>query len=341
MRRVLLFLNPLLIHNARRRAAVEQIAELLSGRGSDVHLKETLSAHSAGQQASEAVAEGFDTFLVCGGDGTVFQVLQGVAGSDAVLGVLPFGTGNVIAQNLRLPRNPLAAAKLLLDAEPRPVTLGQITVSSVGYARRRSWYFLIAAGMGVHAALMNLAPTGQGKRHGGRLAYFAGGARLLVEHPVQTFEIEMLQADGTVVREPACEAIAAHVPEINLWRPGGDPFASWLRVAWVPPTGRLGLAHASFHALATHRSNGRFGWGGLPFPQYLQVKRLVCRPVRGSEYKPPLLVEADGEVLGTSYTEIGVADKKVRLLYPKESGPGIPMGATGAAGRNGSGRSAE
>ena len=85
MRRVMMFLNPLLIHNAKRRAQVEQIAELLSGYGSDVHLQETLSAHSAGQQARDAVAAGFDTFLVCGGDGTVFQVIQGVAGSDGVL----------------------------------------------------------------------------------------------------------------------------------------------------------------------------------------------------------------------------------------------------------------
>ncbi|HTX77588.1 MAG TPA: diacylglycerol kinase family protein, partial [Terracidiphilus sp.] len=154
MRRVMMFLNPLLIHNARRRSAVEQIAELLSEHGCDVHLQETLSAHSAGQQAEEAVAAGFDTFLVCGGDGTVFEVIQGLAGSDAALGVLPFGTGNVIAQNLRLPRNPLAAAKLLLGARVRPVSLGQINLNPVGHKRMRSWYFFIAAGMGVHAALM-------------------------------------------------------------------------------------------------------------------------------------------------------------------------------------------
>ncbi|MFP5227936.1 MAG: hypothetical protein ACLGXA_09925, partial [Acidobacteriota bacterium] len=63
MRRVMMFLNPLLIHNEKRRAQVEQIAELLSSHGSDVHLQETLSAHSAGQQAQDAVAAGFDTFL--------------------------------------------------------------------------------------------------------------------------------------------------------------------------------------------------------------------------------------------------------------------------------------
>ena len=316
MRRVMMFLNPLLIHNEKRRAQVEQIAELLSSYGSDVHLQETLSAHSAGQQASEAVAAGFDTFLVCGGDGTIFQVTQGVAGSEATLGVLPFGTGNVIAQNLKMPRNPLAAAKLLLGAQPREVSLGQIMLNPVGHKRMRSWYFFIAAGMGVHAALMNLAPTGQGKRRGGRLAYFVGGARLLVDHPIQPFQIELTHADGSTTTETACEAIAAHVPEINRWRSGGDPFAAWLRVAWVPPTGRLGLGHASFHALATGKSNGYGGWGKLPFAQYVTVTRIVCRPLNGNHYRAPLLVEADGEVLGASYTIIAVSGTKLKILWP-------------------------
>ena len=316
MRRVMMFLNPLLIHNEKRRAQIEQIAELLSGYGSDVHLQETLSAHSAGQQAADAVAAGFDTFLVCGGDGTIFQVIQGLAGSGATLGVLPFGTGNVIAQNLHMPRNPIAAARLLIDAKTREVSLGEVTLNPTGHKRMRSWYFFIAAGMGVHAALMNLAPTGQGKRRGGRLAYFIGGFRLLVDHPVQPFQLEMTLADGTTQTVEACEAIATHVSELNRWRPGGDPFASWLRVAWVPPTGRLGLGHASFHALATGKTRTSGGWGNLPFPQYVTVTRMICRPLNGTQYNKPLLVEADGEVLGASYTAIGVSEKKLKLLWP-------------------------
>src|SRR5581483_8160194 len=132
---------------------------------------------------------------------------------------------------------------------------------------------------------------------GGRLAYFVGGARLLIERPVQSFEIEMRLADGTTTRANACEAIATHVSEINRWRPGGNPFAPWLRVAWVPPTSRLGLAHASFHALATRQTNGEFGWSGLPYPRYATVERLVCRALRNPSSGAPLLVEADGEVL--------------------------------------------
>lgn len=316
MRRVLLFLNPILIHNARRRATVEQIAALLARDGREVRLQETLSAHSAGQQARDAVREGFDTFLVCGGDGTIFQVLQGLAGADVTLGVLPFGTGNVIAQNLGMPRDPLAAARMLLTAQAKTVTLGRIEVSPVGHRRMRSWYFLIAAGLGVHAALMNLAPTGMGKRRGGRLAYFLGGFRLLLDHPVQPFRMEITLPDGRLISEIACEAIAVHMPEINLWRPGGDPFGTELQVAWVPPTRRLGLAHASFHALVTGRANGQ-GWGRLPFPRMIRVRRMVCQPLDGQEYRQPLLVEADGEVLGASSAAIGMTGERLKLLWPE------------------------
>src|ERR1700739_1869202 len=107
MRRVFFFLNPLLVGRGRRRAVVDRCAALLREDGCTVEMQDTLSAYSAGDQAREAVASGFDTIFACGGDGTLFQILQGVAGSDAKLGVIPFGTGNVLVQNLRLPRDPV------------------------------------------------------------------------------------------------------------------------------------------------------------------------------------------------------------------------------------------
>ena len=320
MRRVVMFLNPLLVHTAKRRAAVEQIAELLSGRGADVHLQETLSAYSAGQQARDAVQAGFDTFLVCGGDGTVFQVLQGIAGADVTLGVLPFGTGNVIVQNQHVPRDPVKAAELLLEAEPRSVSLGKVTVSPVGHRKKQSWYFFIAAGMGVHAALMNLAPTGHGKRKGGRLAYYVGGVQTLLEKPVQVFEMEWVAADGTKGKETVSEVIAAHVQEINRWKAGGDPFGDALHLAWVPATGKVGLAHASFHALTSDKANGRRkGWWELPYAQYKSVQKVTCRPLESEHYESPLLVEADGEVLGAEQAVIGMAETRLKLLWPNGS----------------------
>jgi diacylglycerol kinase (ATP) len=314
MRRVLFFLNPLLMERRNRRATVDRVAAFLRSEGCSVEMQDTLSAHSAGEQAQDAVASGFDTIFVCGGDGTIFQVIQGVAGSDVALGVIPFGTGNVLAQNLRLPRDAMAAARAQLHAEAVSIPLGKIVCKTPGHTKDKNWYFTIAAGMGVHAALMNLAPTGTGKRVGGALAYYGGGIRLLVQHPVEPFDLEVTTTQGEVRRTRANEAIAIRVPEINIWRPGGTLLEPLLRLASVRETGRIGLAHASFHALVTQRSGGD---SRLPYPQYDDAMQVVCRPVPDFDYRAPLLVEADGEVIGRERATITIAQRRLRLLWPQ------------------------
>ena len=315
MRRVLFFLNPLLMERRNRRATVDRVAAFLRSEGCSVEMQDTLSAHSAGEQAQDAVASGFDTIFVCGGDGTIFQVVQGVAGSDVAVGVIPFGTGNVLAQNLRLPHDAMAAARVQLHADAVSIPLGKIVCKTPGHAKDKNWYFTIAAGMGVHAALMNLAPTGTGKRVGGALAYYTGGIRLLVQHPVEPFDLEVTTTRGEIRRIRANEAIAIRVPEINIWRPGGQLLEPLLRVASVRETGRIGLAHASFHALVTQRSgNG----SRLPYPQYDDAATIVCKPVPDFDYRTPLLIEADGEVIGLERATITIAQRRLRLLWPQK-----------------------
>jgi diacylglycerol kinase (ATP) len=316
MRRVLFFLNPLLMEHRNRRSAVDRVAAVLRETGCTVELQDTLSAHSAGEQAAEAVASGFDTIFVCGGDGTIFQVIQGVAGSSTKLGVIPFGTGNVLAQNLRLPRDPMEAMRVQMNARVVSIPLGKITCKTAGHTKDRNWYFTIAAGMGVHAALMNLAPTGSGKRVGGRAAYYAGGIRLLLQHPVDPFDLEMTLADGRMRSFRASEVIAVRVGEINRWRPGGELERPTLRVASIPKTTRLGLVHASFHALVTRKSSGS---SQLPYPQYEDVVSLSCRPVADYSYQSPLLIEADGEVIGMKKATISIAQRRLCLLWPEHS----------------------
>jgi len=324
MRQVALFLNPLLTGHGRRRAMVERCAALLREDGCAVEMQDTLSAYSAGDQAREAVASGFDTIFACGGDGTFFQVMQGVAGSEAVLGVLPFGTGNVLAQNLCLPRDPVAALQAQKNGSGNVVSipLGEVVCGAMGRGEagssERRWYFTIAAGMGLHAALMDLNPNSNGKRFGGRAAYYAGGMRLLLEHPIQPFDVEMTGVDGKVKRFCASELLGVRVAEINRWQPGGNLYSTQLRMAAVEETGRVGLTHAMFHALFTGKS-GR--WNGkvsaMPYPHYEDATQIVCRPVAGVSYAAPLLVEADGEVIGVEHATFRMAKKRLRLLRPE------------------------
>jgi diacylglycerol kinase (ATP) len=329
MRRVLLFVNPVFEQRSVHRDAIARIALLLGSEGRSVEVVETLSAQSAGDQARRGIEDGFDTILVCGGDGTVFNVIQGVAGTEIPVGILPFGTGNVLAQNLDLPRNPVEAARKLLNACPRRIPLGRITLTvpdlpsttleaSGSRSRRtrpKSWYFTMAAGMGLHATLMSIA-DGWGKRGIGRASYFLAGTSLLLRRRIQPFEIEVTAVSGEKSRHRVCEALAVRVAELNRWRPGGRLEDPVLRLATVDATGRWGLAEASFHALArTQSPNGNVS-RARPSVRYRDALRVVCRPLPDYDYQGGVLAEADGEVLGASHAVIEMTKASFYLLWP-------------------------
>ncbi len=323
MRRVLLFVNPIFDQGASHREAILKIVALLGAGGLSVEVHETLSAYSAGEQARQGIDDGFEAIFVCGGDGTVFHVIQGVAGTGIPVGILPFGTGNVLAQNMRLSRNPVEAAAMLLKAVPRRIPLGRMTVATPDLhqespvsglrpgPRMKSWYFTMAAGMGLHAAVMNAA-VGWGKRRLGRASYFLAGASLLLRHRVQPFEIEVTTVTGEVFRRRVCEAIAVRVAELNRWRPGGRMEEPVLRLATVDATGRWGLARANLQELARRSPAG--GGGGRV--RYTDAVRVVCSPVPDYPYAGGVLAEADGEVLGADHAVIEMSQESFYLLWP-------------------------
>ena len=311
MRRVLFLVNSLLARQRGKRAAVDCCARILRAEGCEAEVRETLSRDNAAVQTREAVASGFDTIFACGGDGTVFHVLQGIAGSPAALGILPLGTGNVLARNLGLPRDPEVAFHAQRKAIPAEIPLGGIICAE------KSWYFTVAAGIGLHAALMNLAPSGQAKRIWGRAAYYAGGLRLLLRHNVQPLDVELTEVSGKIREFRACELLALRVPTIDRWRMGGDLLSSHLRVAAVPHTGRLGLTYACFHGMVTGRSREvPTAKLRLPCPFYADAAQVICRPAEGFPYKSSLLVQADGEVIGADCATLRMAQKRLRLLWP-------------------------
>jgi diacylglycerol kinase (ATP) len=218
------------------------------------------------------------------------------------LGIIPFGTGNVMAQNLKIPRNPADAARSILHGHPLRVPLGRVACCTAG--GQQSWLFAMAAGMGLHAALMSEARR-SGKNVTGRAAYFLAGGRLLLKYPVQPFNLAITTTGGSVIQEQVCEAIAVRVGELNRWRPGGGLEFPFLRLATVAGGSRAHLARATFEAL--FRSGGTAA-------TYRDVLRVVCTPIPHAAYQPPIAVQADGEVLGASCATIEMAGLDVVLL---------------------------
>lgn len=308
MRKIVLFANPLF--RARGAQDLHDVLSVFERAGVAVELLETGTNRAAGGKAKLAVEHGVEAIVVCGGDGTIFDVLQGVAGSRIPLGIIPFGTGNILAHNLHIPKRPADAARWLLDAKPRPVPLGKITCCVAG--SMQTWFFAIAAGMGIHASMMEATQRFE-KDRTGRTAYFLVGLRTLLLHPVQPFEIKVETVEGQMSERRVSEAIAVRVSEINLWRPGGDVDLPFLRLAVVEGESRWRLARASFEALVLGAGK-RGPFGKRNAGCYENVLRVECRPISGMKYGAPLTVEADGEVLGASCATIEMAGLCVNLL---------------------------
>jgi diacylglycerol kinase (ATP) len=110
--------------------------------------------------ARAAAARNYDLVAAVGGDGTVNEVVNGLAGSTTALVALPYGTVNVWVRELDLPVQPIAAAQALIDGEIRRVDLG----------RANGHYFLLMAGIGIDATVASEVRNEE-KRRFGVLAY--------------------------------------------------------------------------------------------------------------------------------------------------------------------------
>jgi len=142
----LLITNPAAARTDAR--AVTAVRETLRGGGWDVEVLATLGPRDAYRFAAEARDQKFDVLVCYGGDGTAMQIAAAIVGTGIPLGLVPGGTGNLLAGNLRLPRNAAKAARALLTARPHPIDLG------VSERADGAHYFAVASGTGFDAELM-------------------------------------------------------------------------------------------------------------------------------------------------------------------------------------------
>ena len=190
MRKAALFYNPLSgRRRARRLADVKAALAVLHQAGVEAIAEPTRGQADAAEQARRAIADGCDTIVACGGDGTAHDVLQGMVGSDAALGIIPLGTANALAHDLRLPLSPVGAARALLTATPRRIALGRVEYTDFE-GHRGSRFFTVAAGIGVDAHLFyKLNPLVKG--HLGMAAYYTKDTQLWLTHPMEKFVVEI------------------------------------------------------------------------------------------------------------------------------------------------------
>jgi diacylglycerol kinase family enzyme len=272
----------------------------------------TTHAGSAIEQARAAAESGFDTLIACGGDGTANEVLNGVMASSRrpVLGVIPLGSGNLLATDLRLPRNPVAAAQALLQYKPREIQPGVIT--SQGSTGKDERYFIVAAGVGSDAELMYRTAV-ESKERWGRNAYFLEMARMTVHGNYPMFRVEWEDGAGRRTQEQASLVMAIRAQRfpglLRLVNLGSSLLQPHYRLLLF----RTDKVRHFLHYFASVVS-GR-NWR-VPQVAVVESQWLRCTPLDTAAGH--IHAQADGELLGRAPAELSIAQQTFPLLMPPE-----------------------
>lgn len=284
--KILVILNP-----AARGERANAQRDRISAFSLRIVVQTTNSPGDAREMARQAVEDGYQTIVAAGGDGTVNEVVNGIAGAEVTFGILPVGTMNVFATELGIPQNDLAGAwKVINDGFVRQVDL----------PRAGEEYFVQLAGAGLDAEVVQRT-TPDSKKALGPMSYLITLAQVAARKP-PTVHIDPV--DG-----PPREGSFVLVGNGRLY---GGPFVLF-------KDARLddGLLDVLVFKNQSHWDLIRYfqaiAFGnhpGLPDVEYFQTRglRLMSR-----EYVP---MELDGELIGALPCELGFSRRKLRVLVP-------------------------
>jgi diacylglycerol kinase (ATP) len=296
--RVLLIANPAAARTAP--VAVDAILRTLRGGGWETEALATGGPGDARKLAQYGVEEGVDVVAVFGGDGTTMQAASALVGTDVSLGVIPGGTGNLLAGNLRIPASPIRAARALLTARPQCFDLGRMERAS------GVQYFAVACGAGYDARVM-AGTLSEHKRRWGMAAYVATTLRLMSELKSTS---HCITVDGVEYEAHAAMVLVANcgevIPPFVRLGPGIVPNDGLLDVIVIRADNLPQSLRAVWHLL-------RLTPGALAPDTYVGHAR--GREVR-VETDPVQPVQLDGEPGGDTPFTATVVPGAIRIMVP-------------------------
>lgn len=230
-------------------------------------------------QAKQALAEGAELVCPLGGDGTVRAVAEALVGGDVPIGLLPGGTGNLLARNLGLPIDDLdEALQVALTGAERRVDVGRIALDE-----EEPTIFPVMAGMGLDAEMMK-ADEGLKKRLG-PAAYLIAGVRALFQ---SGFRVEVSGAVPKTRFRHARTVLVGNCGELTggvALFPDADIDDGVLDAVLAAPRGLVGWAAVLADVITRHRS-------GYPGIQRYEGTEFTLRTSREVE------AQIDGDGMG-------------------------------------------
>jgi diacylglycerol kinase family enzyme len=313
VRRAVLVVNPAARGSAR---AEPRAAAAFAAAGVACEVVRTARPGHAAELAAALGPGGAgapDAVFVLGGDGTAMEVVGALAGTGVPVGIVPGGTGNLVARMLGTPLDPARAVAALLAGGVALVDLGRVRAG--GGAWR---HFAFAAGVGIDAHMIERTPAAW-KRRVGVLAYSVFAARAALAGP--TFGARVTVDDAWEWRGAAASLMIANFGAVL-----GDRFP-------LGPGIRAddGLLDLCILAPRT-RAEGLRALARLALRDFRPDPALVYRPGRRFvlETDAPRAAQADGELLGTTPLVVDTAPRAATLLTPAAGGAPAGAGRRGA-----------
>lgn len=286
--RIKFIANPISGGNARPR--IERARDALQRRGAEVDLYLTGARGDARKAAALALTEGYDRVIAAGGDGTLNEVVNGIACPDLPIAFLPFGTVNVFALEAGLPKDLEAACALAVTGVARPITLGRLNDE----------LFLLMVSCGWDAEAVANVRAGLKKRVG-RLAYaFSALGVLCKKAPspltVETDDGQRHKGFGVVVSN--CRYYGGRY----VVTPGASMFHDQLEVCLLRQGGRLAMLSFALNLLLKRPL-------GEPMVEFFS---LSSAEVQGDS----VALQVDGDVGGTLPVKIEAVPRAVSMILP-------------------------
>jgi YegS/Rv2252/BmrU family lipid kinase len=249
------------------------------------------SAAEAESLARNAVREGFQKIVAAGGDGTIHAVVNGLAGSDATLGLLPMGTVNVFALELGLPVHDIKSCWNIIK---------QDQVRLIDLPKANGKYFVQLAGVGLDAQVVKETSLAL-KRNFGPLSYLISAAHIAARQPPRLF----IESADTSINE-------ASFVLIGNGRRYGGPFPFFKQA--VLDDGLLDIVafrQVGYFEIIKYLQDVFFSSEiRLPEVEYFQTQQIRIT----SDQDVP--VELDGELVGNCPVEFALQDHQLRVLAP-------------------------
>jgi len=304
-----------------REALIDQLRSALRRRdGSEPDVIETSAQAETRPLVESALAASADAVIGVGGDGTLREMAAVLAGSGVPLGIVPAGTGNLLAGIVGIPASAADAVAALVSARTRTIDLGSVTLHLVPEPGPRQAgpdeatavgeqhaVFAIGCGAGFDARVMATTPHDL-KRRVGRVAYFAQALRLAASIDVVPYR---LVVDGESIEVEASIALVANMGELVPGVVGPrlpiEPDDGLLDVIVVGARNAAAGVRGLADQLLRTSLGGSSGSGSL---------RLRARSVTVAADRPEPL-QVDGDAVGWGSLEAEVMPGALDVLVPR------------------------